>query len=94
LIDPTKREDAVRHKGVPITPFSLTKQLDNGVAYFEHHCDMIDFEELLDNALIFDAYDRTAYDCVVAFLILISCMMEMPPKSPPKKFPLVKVYKN
>jgi hypothetical protein len=94
LIDPTKREDAVRHKGVPITPFSLTKQLDNGVAYFEHHCDMIDFEELLDNALIFDAYDRTAYDCVVAFLILISCMMEMPPKPPPKKFPLVKVYKN
>jgi hypothetical protein len=94
LIDPTKREDADRFKGVPITPFSLTKQLDNGIAYFEHHCELIDFEELLSNALIFDAYDRTAYDCVVAFLILISCLMEMPVKPPPKKSPLVTVYQN
>lgn len=94
LIDPTKRDGADRHKGTPITPFSLTKQLDNGIAYFQHHCNMIDFEELLDNALIFDPYDRTAYDCVVSFLILISCLMEMPQKPPPKKTPLVRVYEN
>jgi hypothetical protein len=94
LIDPEKREKQERFKGVPITPFSLTKQLDNGIAYFEHHCEMIDFEELLDNALLFDPYDRTAFDCVVSFLILISCLMEMPPKQPPKKHPLVRVYKN
>jgi len=94
LIDPNKRKDADRFRGVPITPFSLTKQLDNGIAYFNDHCDLIDFEELLENALIFDPYDRTAYDCVVAFLILISCLME--PVNRPKKQiePLVKVYEN
>lgn len=94
LIDPTKREKAERYKGVPITPFSLTKQLDNGIAYFEHHCDLIDFEELLENALIFDPYDRTAYDCVVAFLILISCLMDVTPTPPPPKHPLIKVFPN
>lgn len=94
LIDPVKREKADRFKGVPITPFSLTKQLDNGIAYFEHHCDLIDFEELLENALIFDPYDRTAYDCVVSFLILISCLMDIPPTPPPLKTPLIKVYAN
>lgn len=94
LIDPTKREKADLFKGVPITPFSLTKQLDYGVAYFENHCDQIDFEELLDNALIFDPYDRTKYDCVVAFLILLSCLLEPVRKPSKAKEPLVREYDN
>lgn len=94
LIDPNKRQNADRFKGVPITPFSLTKQLDNGIAFFNDHCDLIDFEELLENALVFDPYDRTAYDCVVSFLILISVLME--PINQPRKQtePLVKIYDN
>jgi hypothetical protein len=92
LIDPTKREGADRFKGVPITPFSLTKQLDNGIAYFIHYCHLIDFEELLDNALIFDAYDRTAYDTVVSFLILVSVLMEPVKRDISPPTPLIKTY--
>ena len=94
MIDPTKRENADRHRGTPITPFSLTKQLDNGISFFEHHCDKIDWVEILDNALLFDPYDRTKFDIVVTLLILISCLMERPYKPPPKKIPLVQVYAN
>jgi len=92
MIDPTKRENADRHRGTPITPFSLTKQLDNGISYFENHCDRIDWVEILDNALLFDPYDRTKFDILVSFLILISVLMERPVTPPPKKNPLVTVF--
>lgn len=92
LIDPNKRENADRHRGTPITPFSLTKQLDNGISYFENHCDRIDWVEILDNALLFDPYDRTKFDILVSFLILISVLMERPVTPPPKKNPLVTVF--
>lgn len=91
LLDPTKKE-AERHRGTPITPFSLTRQLDDGISYFNHHCHSIDYPELLDNALIFEADNRTEFDCVVSFLMLISCMMEPDDVMPPRKEPLVKVY--
>lgn len=89
LIDPIKRSDAERHRGTPITPFSLTKQLDNGIAYVENHCDKIDFIELLDNLLIFDPYDRTAYDTVVSWLMNISVLMQSSNKSHRRTSPLV-----
>jgi hypothetical protein len=92
LIDPTKRENAERHKGTPITPFSLTRQLDNGIAYFEYHCDKIDFEEVLSTAKVFDPYDRTAYDCIVSFLMLISVLIEPTYKTSPPKDPLIQMY--
>lgn len=94
MIDPTKRETQERHRGTPITPFSLTKQLDNGISYFEHHCDKVDWDEILENALVFDSNDRTAYDILVSFLILISVLMERPIKPPPKKNPIIQVYEN
>ncbi len=94
LIDPVKMETAERHKGTPITPFSLTKQLDNGISYFENHCDKIDFIEILENALLFDPTDRTKYDILVSFLILITVLMERVYKPPPKKTPLIAVYAN
>lgn len=93
-IEPIKRAKAERYKGFPITPFSLTKQLDSGISYFNHHCDKIDFEELLDNALIFNPYDRTAFDTVVSFLMLIVCLYEPVIKPPPRKAPLIRVFSN
>lgn len=93
-IDPTKRKDPDRFRGFPTTPFSLTKQLDTGIAYVETYCDLIDFEELLSNLLLFDPYDRTAFDTVVSFLILLVVLMEPEVKPPPMKSPLVTLYQN
>lgn len=90
-IDPTKRETAERYKGFPVSPFSLTKQTDVGIMYFEHHIDSIDFEELLDDAKKFDPNNRTEFDITVSFLMLLVCLMEpLPVKK--KIEPLVKTY--
>jgi hypothetical protein len=94
LIDPTKRQSQDRHKGTPITPFSLTKQLDNGVSFFKHHCDRIDFMEILENALLFDPTDRTKFDILVTFLILISVLTDPIQIPPTPKSPLIRVYPN
>ena len=94
LIDPTKKETQDRHKGTPITPFSLTKQLDNGIAYVEKYPERLDFEEFFPHAKKFDPYDRTESDAIVSWLILTSILIEPTniPQSP--KAPLVKVYQN
>lgn len=94
MIDPTKKENADRHRGTPITPFSLTKQLDNGVTYIKNHCSLIDFIEILDNALVFDPADRTKFDIMVSFLLFVSCILERPIKPKPPANPLIKVYRN
>ncbi len=89
-IDPTK-VDAERYKGFPTTPFSLTKQTDTGIMYFEHHIDSIDFEELLEDAKQFDPNNRNEYDTTVSFLMLLVCLMEPVPVAV-KREPLVKSY--
>jgi hypothetical protein len=94
MIDPVKREKAERHRGTPVTPFALTKQLDRGVTYFNFHCERIDFIEILENALLFDPADRTKFDIMVAFLILVSVLVEPLPVPPPLKTPLIRVYEN
>jgi hypothetical protein len=90
-IDPAKRQTAERHKGFPTTPFSLTKQADVGIMYFESHIDSIDFENLLEDAKKFDPNNRTDYDITVSFLMLIVCLME-PVIKPAKREPLIKSY--
>jgi len=90
-IDPAKRETADRHKGFPTTPFSLTKQTDVGIMYFESHIDSIDYENLLEDAKKFDPNNRTDYDITVSFLMLIVCLME-PIQKQIKREPLVKSY--
>jgi hypothetical protein len=90
-IDPAKRETADRHKGFPTTPFSLTKQTDVGIMYFESHIDSIDFENLLEDAKKFDPNNRTDFDQTVSFLMLIVCLME-PVQKQIKREPLVKSY--
>lgn len=99
LIDPLQIKKAgekgpERFYGTPITPFSLTRQLDNGIAYFEHHIELIDFEEILEWAPKFDPYKRTECDIIVSLLILISVLLEPIPKPVPLKQPLVPVYAN
>jgi len=90
-IDPSKRETAERHKGFPTTPFSLTKQTDVGIMYFESHIDSIDFENLLEDAKKFDPNNRTDFDITVSFLMLIVCLME-PVQKQIKREALVKSY--
>ena len=90
-IDPSKRETAERHKGFPTTPFSLTKQTDVGIMYFESNIDSIDFENLLEDAKKFDPNNRTDFDITVSFLMLIVCLME-PIQKQIKREPLVKNY--
>jgi hypothetical protein len=90
-IDPSKRENAERYKGFPTTPFSLTKQADTGIMYFEHHIDSIDFENLLEDAKKFDPNNRTDFDQTVSFLMLLVCLME-PVQKQEKREPLVKTY--
>lgn len=92
-IAPEKRDKEERHRGVPTTPYSLTIQHDTGVAYFENYCYLIDFEDLLSNAKKFDPYDRTKFDTVVSFLILLVVLNEPVYESTPKT-PLIKVYPN
>jgi hypothetical protein len=90
-IDPSKRETAERHKGFPTTPFSLTKQTDVGIMYFESHIDSIDFENLLEDAKKFDPNNRTDFDQTVSFLMLIVCLME-PIQKQIKREPLVRSF--
>lgn len=92
LIPEEKRDEAERHKGTPITGFSLTKQMDYAVAYFKHYSHLIDFEVILETALIFDPTKRTEFDTMVSFLIWLA-VIQAPvyvPKPPPQ--PLVQTY--
>ena len=93
-IDPIKRQNADRYRGFPTTPFSLTKQLDTGIAYFESYCDNIDFEELLEDAKLFDPNNRTEFDTTVSFLMLLVCLMERAVEPVKIKHPLIKVWEN
>jgi hypothetical protein len=93
-IDPNKRAEADRHKGFPTTPFSLTRQVDTGLSYFEHYCDLIDFIELLEDAEKFDPNNRTEFDTTVSFLMLLVCLQE-PVSTPQKpKQPIVRTFTN
>ena len=95
LIDPVKlKKETERHRGVPTTPYSLTKQADLGVSYFENDWVEIDYQELLDDAKTFDPDNRTKSDVTVSFLITNAVLSEATIIPPPKKYPLVKVYEN
>lgn len=90
VIDPTKR-DAEKYRGFPTTPFSLTKQNDVGIMYFEHHIDKIDYENVLEEAKKYDPNNRNEFDTTVSFLMMLVLILEpVPPK--PKKEPIVKSY--
>lgn len=94
LIDPIKIQDTERHRGVPTTPYSLIKQADMGVAYFENNCEKIDFEVLLDDAKEFNPNDRTKFDITVSFLILVCVLNDVVYNRPKPQEPIIKVYPN
>jgi hypothetical protein len=93
-IDPNKRQKAERHRGFPTTPVSLTRQLDVGIAFFNHFCHLIDFEELLADAKKFDPAKRTAFDMTVSFLMLLVCLIEPVPIEIELDEPFVNFYVN
>jgi hypothetical protein len=90
VIDPTKR-DSEKYRGFPTTPFSLTKQNDVGIMYFENHIDKIDFENLLVDAKKYDPNDRNKFDTTVSFLMMLVLLLETVIDKP-KKEPMVKSY--
>lgn len=92
LIDYTKNNKHERHRGTPITPFSLTKQMDIATSFFENHTDKIDFIEILENAILFDPENRTKFDIMVSFLILLTVLSEKKYHKPIKSLPLISVY--
>jgi hypothetical protein len=97
LIDHTKKknkENVERFRGTPITPFSLTKQLDKTIYYFEEHIDWIDFEELFPVARKFDPYNRTEYDAMVSFQMLVTILDEPVYQPAPLKAPLIQVFQR
>jgi hypothetical protein len=96
MIDHTKRnkESLERHKGTPITPFSLTKQLDKGIYYFEEHIDWVDFEEVFPLARKFDPYNRTESDAIVSLLMLITILDEPFYQPLPMAKPLIQVFRQ
>jgi hypothetical protein len=91
-IEPEKREKTERLHGFPITPFAMTKQLDEMILYVEHSCHLIWFDKLLEQLLTFDPYKRTESDCVVAAMIALVAAMDIKYKPPSPKSPLIKVY--
>jgi len=91
-IAPDKREDAERHRGFPTTPYSLTRQNDVTIAYFENYCHLIDFPDLFPHARKYDPHNRTAFDMVVSFEMLIVCLLESVYIPPPPKEPLIRIY--
>lgn len=94
LIDPTKLEDTERHRGVPTTPYSLTKQADLGISYVEVDYDQIDYENLLEDFKTFDPNDRTKSDTTVSFLIWNAVVSEPIIKHAPQRTPLIRVFEN
>lgn len=100
VIDPKDREKE-RPYGFPITPFAMTKQLDNLIAYAEtdkdtgfSYCFKIWFDLLLEQMIVFQAENRHKSDAVVAAMITLCCALEPAPK--PIKLPdgFIQTYKN
>jgi len=83
-----------RPYGTPISPYSLTRQHDAGISYFEYHCDLIDFIVILERAPNFDPYDRTKQDAIVSFLINVTVLREPIRKPKPPSEQLVRSYVN
>lgn len=76
-------------------PFALSKQLELGIAFVEHHCHKIFFIELLKEFLLYDHEDRREYDVVVSFLIMLIDMMgdTKPLQAPDRRGkPIINVY--
>lgn len=93
-IDPYKRDKTERFKGFPITPFAMTKQLDTMILYIEEFCHKIYFLEFLKQALPFDPYNRTEYDCIVAGMISLVSALDVVYRPKVRLESFVRTYVN
>lgn len=96
-IDPEKRKNSKqidRFYGFPTTEFALTKQNDSMRSYIEHHCDKIYWYDLLEDLLQFIPLKRTPFDRTVSAMITLVKSLDVTPKQPPRRAPLVTIYEN
>jgi hypothetical protein len=89
-----KKENLERQRGFPTTEFALTKQNDAMITYVDFHYTKIFYEELLEDLPKFRPYKRTPSDITVSAMITLVSSMDLRPKAPPRKKPLVTVYEN
>lgn len=76
--------------------FCMAKQLEYCISYIESYCWKIWYLELLEELLQYDHADRTTYDTVVAFMMMLLDMIgDIRPAHDelPKGTPMVKTYK-
>jgi hypothetical protein len=75
-------------------PFSLSKQLEYGINYIEHHCDKIDYPDLLDELKRYDHSNRTKFDRTVSFLIMLLTLtgQSKAQKELKKRQPLIETF--
>jgi hypothetical protein len=93
-IDPYKRDKTERFKGFPITPFAMTKQLDTMILFIEEYCHKIYFLIFLKQALPFDPYNRTEYDCIVAGMIALVSALDVTYKPQERTSSFVNTFIN
>lgn len=93
-LPPEKKEDIVRHRGFPTTPFAITKCNDTGVSYVEKYCHLIDWIELLEDMEKYDPNNRTKSDITVSALITFVGLIEPIPIPKKRTEPLISVYGN
>jgi hypothetical protein len=75
-------------------PFAFAKEIELAQAYFEKYCWKIKFLKLLEQGLVFDVGNRTAFDEMIAFMMwLLGITGETKAKkAQAQKAPLVKQY--
>lgn len=89
-----KNHTPERIRGVPTTPYSLYKQNELGITYFNNYCHKIKWIELIEDAKDYDPNNRTAFDKTVSFLIWLVGITEPLPVVQKPKAPLIKTYSN
>ena len=74
--------------------FALSKQLEYGINYVEHHCHKIFYPDLLDEMKRYRHDNRTKFDSTVSFLIMLLTLTgQMKANASVKrKQPLVEMY--
>jgi hypothetical protein len=74
--------------------YALSKQLEYGINYIEHHCQKIYYPELLDELKRYRHDNRTKFDSTVSFLIMLLTLTGQTKANAhtKKKSPLVELY--
>ena len=72
VIDPNRKAKTVQTWGVsPKDPFSLNKQLELAQFWTDNYIDKMFFQNILEDMLEYDHFDRTKSDITVAFMVAL-----------------------